>query len=376
MMKIEFYRHNLLDKDKREVLKVLGSIFLTSGTWTRNFEDKLANYVRSKYAVGVFSCTNALELALKYFDIKKEDEVITTPMSFIATANAIEYCGAKPVFVDVEEETGNINVGLIENAITSNTKAILPVHLYGQMCDMKSIRAIAGKYNLKIIEDSAHCIEGQREEVRPGQLGDCACFSFYATKNITSGEGGAISCNDPEFYDWLLKARLHGMSKNAAERYSKEYEHYDMEFLGLKCNMSNIQAALLIHQIDRIEELLALRENIAQKYDKAFSNNTNIKIPQVLTNTKHARSLYTIWVNPGKRDEYLHRMQEAGIGVAVNFRAIHLMEYYKQKYGSKKGDFPIAEKIGNFTISIPLYPGLGNEEVSYIINSVNKVTNA
>src|SRR3989344_4065560 len=161
-MKIEFYRHNLTDQDKREVVAVLDSLFLTTGEWTKRFEEKLVHYTGQKYAVGITSCTNALELALKYFDIGHDDEVITTPMSFIATANAIEYTGAKPVFVEVEEATGNINADLIERSITKNTRAILPVHLYGQMCDMRKIKAIADKYNLKIIEDAAHCIEGTR----------------------------------------------------------------------------------------------------------------------------------------------------------------------------------------------------------------------
>ena len=375
-MKIEFYQHNLTPRDKSEVMKVLDSIFLTTGIWTKEFEQKFADYIKSKYVTGVTSCTNALEISLKYFGIRKGDEVITTPMSFIATANAVEYCGGRPVFVDVEESTGNINTDLIEDAITSKTKAILPVHLYGQMCNIKKIRALADKYNLKIIEDSAHCIEGERDGVKPGQLGDLACFSFYATKSITSGEGGAISCNDSGVYDWLLKARLHGMSKNAADRYSKKYEHYDMEFLGFKSNMSNIQAALLINQIDRIEELLSAREKIAGQYDRGFRNNPNIKIPSVLPRIKHARHLYTMWVNPEKRDKYLDKLQERGIGVAINYRAIHLMKYYQQKYGYKRGDFPVCEKIGDSTISIPFYPKLTDEEVRYIINTVNQTMSA
>lgn len=373
-MKIDFYKHNLNQQDIRECQKVLRSLFLTTGSYVSEFETKFATFTGNAYAVGVNSCTDALFIALKYFDIKPGDEVITTPLSFIATSNAIEYCGAKPVFVDVEKTTGNIDANLIEAAITKHTKAILVVHLYGQMCDMKKIKKIANTHKLKVIEDCAHCIEGERDGVRPGQLGDIACYSFYATKNITSGEGGALTCNNPNTYEWLKKARLHGMSKNAAERYTKKYEHYDMEFLGYKSNMTNIQASLLIHQLDRIGEFLKKKEKISQTYTKGLKGNLKIKVPQVLQSTKHARHLYTIWVSPDTRDLLLDKLQQAGIGVAVNFRPIHLMSYYKKKYTYKVGDYPQAELIGASTITIPLYPKLTKEEIAYIIKTINALT--
>lgn len=372
--KIEFFRHNLSAKNKNECLNVLNSLFLTTGEHVKLFESKFAKYLGVKFAVGVTSCTDALFLSLKCIDIKHGDEIITTPMSFISSSNVIEFCGAKPVFVDVEEQTGNINADLIENAITKRTKALLVVHLYGQMCDMKKIKKIADKHNLKIIEDCAHCIEGIRDGVRPGQLGDLACFSFYATKNITSGEGGAIITNNSNYYDWLFKARLHGMSKNALDRYTKKYEHYDMDFLGYKCNMSNIQASLLIHQIDNIEKFLSKKEKIATIYDKKFTPNSKLKIFKALPNTKHARYIYTILVDPQKRDNYLKVLQNNGIGVAVNFRPIHLMRYYREKYHYQNRQFPVAEKIGNSTITIPLYPKLKLKEVNVIIDTVNKMT--
>jgi len=294
-------------------------------------------------------------------------------MSFIATANTIEYCGAKPVFVDVEESTGNINADEIEKAVTSATKAVVIVHLYGQMCDMKKIRFIADKNRLKVVEDCAHCIEGARDNIKPGELADISCYSFYATKNITCGEGGAAACNDDDIYNWLAKARLHGMSKNAIDRYTKKYEHYDMEFLGHKCNMNNIAASLLVHQLDKIEDFRKRKEEIAMLYDSGFKSNSNIRRPNVLDSTKHARHLYTIWVNSEKRDEYMHGLQERGVGVAVNFRPIHLMKYYREKYGYKLGDLPISERIGSMTITLPFYPKLSNEEIEYVIKSVNEV---
>jgi len=369
-MKVDFFKHNLEKKDIENVNKVLNSLFLTTGETVGEFENKLAKYLGVKYAVGLTSCTAALHLSLLAYGIDKDNEVITSPMSFISTANAIEFTGAKPVFVDVEKNTGNINADLIEKAITKKTKAIIPVHLYGQLCDMKKIQKIANKYNLIIIEDAAHSLEAQRDGYRAGQIGNTASFSFYATKNITSGEGGAVVTNDKNIAEWLKKARLHGMSKSAAERYSKKYQHYDMEFLGWKYNMTNIQAAMLLNQLDKIEERLKKREKICQIYNNAFKNIKNIQIPEILPKTKPARYIYTIQVDPKKRDKIIHQLQKKEIGIAVNFRPIHLMKYYRKKYGYKKGMYPNAEKIGASTITLPLYPKLTRKEVRYIIRSV------
>lgn len=370
MKKIEFYRHNLTEKDKSEVRKVLDSLFLTTGEQVKIFENKLAKYLHTKFVIGVNSCTDALFIALKGLGVSTGDEVITTPMSFIATANSIEYCGARPIFVDVEETTGNINPNLIERAITPKTKAILVVHLYGQMSDMKTISNIAKKHSLLLIEDAAHCIEGQRDGIRVGELSDAACFSFYATKNITSGEGGAIACNSEKLHDYCLKARQHGMSKNAADRYTKRYEHYDMEFLGYKMNMTNIQAALLINQIGRMETYLKKKSEISDTYDLGFNNTKGINHPQILPFTKHAHHIYTVWVNPNKRDQILSFMQDRNIGVAINFRPIHLMKYYRDKYGYKPGNYPVTEKIGSSTITLPMYPKLTKKEIQYVISSL------
>jgi len=373
-MKVEFYKHNIGQQDINNVVEVLNSLFLTTGEVVNEFEDKFSRYLGCRHTVGVTSCTAALHLSLLAYGIRPGDEVITTPMTFIATANAVLYTGAKPVFVDVEPETGNINADLIEDAVTSRTKAILPVHLYGQMCDMKKIRQIADKHHLAVIEDAAHAIEASRDGIRPGELGDAACFSFYATKNITSGEGGAVSTNNEEIAEKLKKLRLHGMSKGAAERYSKRYEHWDMEMLGWKYNMSNIQAALLINQVENISRNWERREAICRMYEDAFSSNTHIFLPLVLLGSRSARHVFTIQVHPEKRDEVLLQLQERAVGVAVNFRAVHLLTFYRQAFGYKKGMYPIAEKIGASTITLPLYPKLTDEEVRYVIQTVKEVT--
>lgn len=372
-MKIEFYRHNLSSIDIKNVREVLGSIFLARSQTNQEFEKLLAEYLGNKHCLTVSNCTSALHLSLLGCGIKRKDEVITTPMSYVASTLAVEYVGAKPVFVDVERNTGNIDVGNIEKAITKKTRAILPVHLYGQMVDMKKIRKIADKYKLKIIEDAAHCLEGKRDGIKPGHLGDTACFSFYATKNITCGEGGAVAANNKNLAERIKQLSMHGVTKGAEQRYTKLYRHYDVTLLGWNYKMSSIQASLLLNQLQRIEERLRIREKIARQYDRYFKNHPGIEIPEVLPGSKHARLLYTIWVSPKKRDYILHQLQRKGIGVAVNFRPIHLMKYFRNKYGYKIGDYPVAEEIGARTISLPFYPKLKSKEIKYIISQVLKI---
>jgi len=371
LKKIDFFKHNIGNKEIEDVTKVLHSIFLTNANITKTFEENFANYLQAQHCITVSSCTAALHLSLLALGIGKGDEVITTPLSFVATPNAILHAGATPVFVDVEKETGNIDANLIEQAITPKTKAIMPVHLYGTMCDMKKIHQIAQKYNLKIIEDAAHCIEGERDGIRVGELSDTACFSFYATKNITSGEGGAITTNDTKLAQTLYKLRIHGINKDASSRYTQTYQHWDMEILGWKYNISDIQSALLLNQLKNIEKYLQKREKVAQLYEKKLKKLKKVKLLSVPKHTKSARHLFTILVK--KRDKALLKLQKKGIGVAVNYRAIHLLHYYKKEYNYKKGDFPIAEYIGERTLSIPLHPNLQKKEIKKIIKAVSKL---
>lgn len=390
-MKIEFFMHNIGKEEIAKVEEVLNSIFLTTGNVVKEFEDNLGRYLGCKHSVGVTSCTAAMHLSLLAYGIGPGDEVITTPMTFIATATSILHAGARPVFVDVESETGNIDVAKIEEFIFSKCKidnstghlinrstnnrvrAIMPVHLYGHMCDMRGIRSIADEYGLVVIEDSAHCIEGERDGIKPGQLGDTACLSFYATKNITSGEGGVIATNDDEIADKLRLLRLHGMSRGAADRYTDKYQHWDMELLGWKYNMDNIHAALLINQLKLVEKRWKRRQEICTKYEDAFRNLDGVDFPKVLPGTKSARHLFTIWVDSNRRDKLLWKLQESGIGVAVNFRAIHLLKYFRETFGFERGMFPMAEKIGDSTISLPTYPKLSDSELGYVIKIVKEI---
>ena len=386
-MNVEFYRHNLGEKELEGIKGVIDSVFLSTGSQVKEFEERFARNLSAKNMVGTISGTAALHLALIALGIGPEDAVITTPMTFVATANAILYTGAIPLFVDVLPTTGNIDVSLIEGLLKKDCtrekdgqvihratgkriRGILPVHLYGQMCNMVAMRELADEWGLIIVEDSAHCVEGMRDNIRPGGLSDAACFSFYATKNITSGEGGGVICNDDGIDERLRVLRLHGMDKSAADRYSGSYRHWDMEVLGWKYNMYNLQAALLISQLDEIDERLKRREEIAHAYTDAFLGHEGIGMPEVIPDSRHARHLFTIWVDPKKRDEIISRLNEGGIGAAVNYRAIHLLIYYRKRFGYKPGDFPIAERIGGSTISLPFYPKLTSEEVSYVIDGV------
>jgi dTDP-4-amino-4,6-dideoxygalactose transaminase len=375
MKKIEFFRHCINDNDIERASAVLRSIFLTTGKEVAAFEEKFAAYTGQAYAIGLTSCTAALHLSLIALNIGTGDEVITTPLSFCATSNAVLHAGATPVFVDVERETGNLNAELVEAAITERTKAIIPVHLYGQMCDMVKLRSIADKHRLSIIEDAAHAIEASRDGVTVGKLADTACFSFYATKNITSGEGGAVTTGNAVLADELRMLRQHGIDRGAADRYTKRYEHWDMPLLGWKYNMDNIQAALLVGQLERIEGLLQKREELWLAYEKAIEGLRDVDMLRTAEGARHARHLFTVLVPPQKRDSLLWELQNRGIGVAVNYRPIHLLKYYRENFRFKEGDFPITEDIGSRTISLPLYPYLTYEELAYVVQVLKEELN-
>jgi UDP-4-amino-4-deoxy-L-arabinose-oxoglutarate aminotransferase len=376
MSRVEFYRHALTEADIEEVANTLRSVFLTTGPRAATFEQEFAKFLQVDHAVALSSCTSALFLTLKALNIGPGDEVITTPMTFIATSNAVLHTGATPVFVDVEPETANIDVEQVERAITKRTRAVIPVHLYGLMADMRRLEAVCRRHNLMLIEDAAHSTEAVRDGLRPGQISQAACFSFYATKNLTCGEGGAIATNDAALADSVRRLRSHGMSKEAAGRYTGRYQHWDMLALGYKANLSDIQAALLLGQLPRLDAQRQRREAIARRYEKAFSHLPAVAFPIVPKEATSARHLFTIWVSPDRRDAFLAELQSRGIGVAVNYRAVHLLSYYREQLGFRPGRFPRAERIGNSTITLPLYPRMTDTEVDDVIGAVTEVAAA
>ncbi|TAN41539.1 MAG: DegT/DnrJ/EryC1/StrS family aminotransferase [Nitrospirae bacterium] len=373
--KVEFFKHNIDEEDIRRAGDILRSVFLTTGSAVAEFEQVFSEYTGIPHAVGLTSCTAALHLSLLAGSIGGGDEVITTPLSFCATSNSVIHAGARPVFVDVERKTGNIDASLIEAALTEKTKAIMPVHLYGQMCDMKAIRDIADRHNLLVIEDAAHAIEARRDGVRVGELGDAACYSFYATKNITSGEGGAVCTRNKDMDEAFRMLRLHGIDKSAIDRYTRRYQHWDMPVLGWKYNMDNIHASLLIGQLRRIDELWGRRSRLWEIYEEGLSGTKGVELLDTVSGARHACHLFTVLVDPQRRDAILWELQVRGVGVAVNYRPIHLLSYYRKTYGYREGDYPVAEQIGGRTISLPLYPKMTDDEACFVIKVLKEVLN-
>jgi dTDP-4-amino-4,6-dideoxygalactose transaminase len=370
---VPFFLHDLGEPELEAIREVLAGPILTTGDTVARFERRFADYLGRRHALGVTSCTGAMHMSLVALGIGPGDEVITTPMTFIATSTAIIEAGARPVFVDVEPTTGNLDATKVEAAITERTRAILPVHLYGQMCDMRALRAIADRHGLYIVEDSAHCVEGERDGVRPGQLGDTACFSFYATKNLSCGEGGAVVADDDALAERLRLVRLHGMTKNANDRHREGYQHWDILTLGWKYNMDNIQAAMLLPQMDRLEATLERREAVARRYEEMLAGVPGLDWPRPLPGARHARHLFTVWVDGGRRDKAILGLQAEHIGVVVNYRAIHLLTYFRELLGHRPGDFPVAERIGDATLSLPFFPSMSGAQIDHVARTLSGI---
>jgi len=370
-MKMNFFKHNIDKKDIANVVKTLQSLFITTGPVTAEWETQLAHFFNVPYALGLNSCTAGLHLLLLGLGIGKGDEVIVPSLTFVSSVNVIEFVGAKPIFADVETDTGLIDVKDVEKKITKKTKAIIGVHLYGQMVDVLALSKIAKKHKLKFIEDSAHGVDCMRDGYRPGQFSDGAAFSFYATKNITSGEGGAIVTKHKALAEKIKVLRTHGMSKDSISRYhTSKFNQYDVKELGYKYNMTDIQASLLIGQLKRIDENTAKREKICQQWEKIIDQLENIDYPKVKYG-KSSRHLFSIWVDPAKRDKAIQYLNKQGIPVSVHFKPVHTFTYYKKKY--KKIKLKTTERIGKSTISLPLYPQLTKKEIDYISATLKKL---
>lgn len=376
---INFNSYSISDEEKRELVDTLDSGWLTTGPKTKRFEDEFANYIRAGYAVGVTSGTAALHLSLLALGIGPGDEVITTPMTFVATANVVRYVQAKPVLADVEPDTLNIDPGEIRKKITKHTKAIIPVHYAGQPCKMDDIHAIAKEHKLFVIEDACHAIETEYDGKKVGSLGDLACFSFHPIKNITTGEGGMITTNDETLADKIRVLRLHGMDKTAWRRYEKgQFRHWDMEFLGFKYNMTDMQASLGIHQLKKIDRFWKVRKEYAARYDDFFRTEENIiTLPAAKAHDRNAYHLYPIRLKTENlkltRDEMIDALQSKNIGVGVHFRAIHELTYYRNYFGKEMPSLPNAEYASERLVSLPLYPRMPRGDLDYVAGSVKDI---
>ncbi len=384
---VQFHQSYIQQGEIKEVVDTLKSGWITTGPRTKRFEEDFKKYIGCRHAIGLNSCTAGLHLSLAALNIGEGDEVITSPITFPATANVIVHQRATPIFVDVEMDTLNMDVSKIEEKITKKTKAIMPVHFAGHPCDMGKIMDIAKRHKLSVIEDAAHAIESEYNGKKVGNIGDFTSFSFYATKNITTGEGGMLTTNNDELAEKARMMSLHGISKDAWKRYGKEgYQHWELFYPGFKYNMFDIQAAIGIHQLKKIESFLKIRKKHVDMYNEAFKNIPEILPLKIKGRIKHAHHLYVIVIKTEElnadRDEIMNEIQNNGVGVGVHFRTLHLQPYYqnpnpKSKIRNprlyKRGMFPVAEYVSERVISLPLYPKMSVSDEKYVIKVVKEV---
>ncbi len=367
-------------EEEDEVLDSLRSGWITTGPKAALFERMLQEYTGAKYAVAVSSCTDALHLSLAALDIGVGDEVIVPDVTWPSTANVVVHLGAVPVFVDIERDTYNIDIGKIEEKITQRTKAIIPVHMAGLPVDMNEIYRIAQKHNLKVVEDAAHAIGAEYEGTKIGKLSGsvAACYSFYPIKNITTIEGGAVVTDDCDLAERVRILSLHGISKDAWKRYSEKGSiHWELLEPGYKCNMTDIQASLGIHQIKKLDGFIDIRERYARHYDSAFKGVNEIEIPVTRPGIKHARHLYIIRIKPEMlrvtRDRIFDLLKKENIGIGIHFVALHLQKYYAERFDFKREDFPNASFTSDRVLSLPLYPRMTEQDVEDVIMAVKKI---
>ncbi len=368
------------DDEIQEVIASMKSGWLGTGPKVAKFEQDFASYKNTQRAIAVNSCTAALHLSMIAAGVKPGDEVITTPLTFCSTVNAIIHAGATPVLADIDPLSMNIDPEQVKNKITAKTKAILPVHFAGRSCDMDALGDIAKRYKLKIIEDCAHAIETKYKGQKAGTFGDFGCFSFYVTKNVITGEGGMVLTKNETDAERIKILALHGMSKDAWKRFSDEgYKHYHVVECGFKYNMMDLQAAIGIHQLKRVETNWLRRQEIWNMYNDSFEY-LPITIPApVESNTRHAYHLYTVLIDEEKagfnRDEFLNAMTFNNIGVGVHYLSIPEHPYYRQNFGWKPEDYPNAMRIGRQTVSLPISSKLTNKDIEDVIKANKSIFN-
>lgn len=384
MKKIIFGEPLIQDEEIQEVVKTLRSGWIGTGSKVQQFEKQFAAYVGSSYALAVNSCTAALHLSLLAAGVKPGDEVITTPLTFAATVNTIWHCGARPVFVDVDPGTYNIDPKKIEGAITAKTKAILPVHFGGLPADLNAIKKIARRHNLMVIEDAAHAVGAIYKGMRIGSHGNLTCFSFYANKNITTGEGGMIATTSGAHIPFITMMRLHGLNVDAWKRYrTKKLILARIIYPGFKYNMTDLQASLGIWQLKKLEKFLSIRERYAQHYDNEFLKMPYVSLqyrPPKKSSDRHALHLYTLVLQKRKlkktRDEIVKLLRSKGVGAAIHYDVVHLHPFYKKSLNHRSGNFPIAETIGSNIISLPLTPKMTLSDVFYTMRVTKNILKA
>jgi len=374
-----FGKPQINKEDINEVVDSLESGWIGFGPKAKKFEELFKEYIGCSNAISVNSCTSALFLSLLVLGIKKGDEVITSPLTFASTINVIEHLGAKPVFVDVEKNTGLIDSEKIEEKISEKTKAILPVHLYGRPCNMEKIMEISLKYNIPVVEDAAHAIETKYKNKKIGTIGNLTCFSFYATKNINTVEGGIITTKNNDLAEKLKLLRYHGIDRPAWSRYNTECcRHYDVLLPGYNFAFTDFHASLGIHQLERVEENLIKRKKLVKIYLKELQGINELILPDYSENNlKHSNHLFTILLDLNKlkinRNEFMQAMAKENIGTGIHFVSMHLTDYYKKKYGYLAEEYPNALFISERTVSLPLDISMQEKNVFDVIKAVKKI---
>lgn len=375
-----------LDGDELTAVRdVLSSGWITTGPKTKEFEERFASFIGAPAALAVFSATDAMQIGLASVGIRRGDAVITTPMTFCSTVHVIEHLGAHPILVDIEPDTLNVDHKEIAKALEGagregsdagqhRIRAIMPVHLYGHPCEMDAILEIARSYNLPVIEDAAHALPAQYKGRMVGTIGTLTAFSFYATKNLTTAEGGMLT-GSPDLINQARVWSLHGMSRDAWKRYSAEGSwYYEVILPGFKCNMTDIQAAIGLQQLRKLPQFQARRLEIVRCYNNAFTELAELQVPTVRPGVEHAWHLYVVRLNLEMlaidRARFIEELRIRNIGTSVHFIPIHLHPYYRDKYGYKPDDFPVAYREFQRIISLPLYPKMTDQDVEDVIEAV------
>ncbi|MFL6714401.1 MAG: DegT/DnrJ/EryC1/StrS family aminotransferase [Sulfurifustis sp.] len=362
-----------------EVVACLESGWITTGPRVKKFEELLKEYLGAPHVLALSSATAGLHIALVALDLQPGDEVITTPLTFAATLNTIVLAGGRPVLVDVERDTYNLDVARLARAITRRTRAIVPVHFAGMPVDLDPLYALAEKHGVRVIEDAAHAIGTEYTGRRIGSFGDTQVFSFHPNKNITTGEGGAIATRDARLAERMQLLRFHGMDREAWNRFGKTgNQHYEIVEPGYKYNMMDLQAALGLHQLPELDRFITRRTELATRYQKLLAAFPQWTLPRAPAYAhRHAWHLYTPLINADAarmdRDAFMQAMKERNIGTGLHYRAAHRYPYYRDKFGFRRGEFPNAESIGDRIVSLPLFPTMTEADQDRVIAAMRDV---
>ncbi len=375
---LPFHQASITEAEIDEVVAALRSGWITTGPRVKTFEQEFAAYVGAARAVALNSCTAALHLALDAIGLRPSDEVIVPVITFTATAEVVRYFDARPVFVDVDPDTLNIDPARVAAAVTPRTRAIIPVHMAGQPCEMDSLLALARAHDLAVIEDAAHALPARYKGRMVGALGDMTAFSFYATKTITTAEGGMLTTDDEEYAARVALMSLHGISKDAWKRYSASGSwFYEVEAPGFKYNMPDLSAALGLPQLRRCDALWAARAAVAARYDEAFADLPEVATPTVAPDVQHAWHLYIIRLNLDALDidraAFMHELHALNIGTSVHFIPLHLHPYYQRLTGHRPDDFPTALGAYERIVSLPIYPSMNEQDIMDVVEAVRTV---